>query len=220
MWNLNPKKFKEQKILISERCYNNWGPCSYIRVHLLIPLFSPVDYIFSVVFILTEVEIVNDEDEILDMMSLVSHLKSNTVIVRKRTISESTELEMGLDGLNQLLFCRGRIENQRGLLDKNNLVGYRLRGLSTFNLQPWFAIFRIKILHNLFFYKMLVVNIFVVIDRMKHSIILQIRYLKYQSLLMLGWLSKLFFNFAKREHLSLKSNTLFLLYLIFHDKMR
>ena len=81
-------------------------------------------------------EIVNDEDEILDMMSLVSHLKSNTVIVRKRTISESTELEMGLDGLNQLLFCRGRIENQRGLLDKNNLVGYRLRGLSTFNLQP------------------------------------------------------------------------------------
>jgi len=79
--------------------------------------------------LLGEVEIADENNRIVNISTLVSELTSNTIIIRKigatsenSSNSESQESQK-FDSLNQLLFCRGRIENQRGLLDKANLVG-------------------------------------------------------------------------------------------------
>ena len=73
-------------------------------------------------FLIADVEVTNEALDVLDINSLVSDLSSNTVIIRKSRGSAETTQNEPFDSLNQLLFCRGRIENQRGLLDKANLV--------------------------------------------------------------------------------------------------
>ena len=78
---------------------------------------------------LGQVEIADENDHIVNISTLVSELTSNTIIIRKlgasngENISSDNGESQKFDSLNQLLFARGRIENQRGLLDKANLVG-------------------------------------------------------------------------------------------------
>lgn len=89
-------------------------------------------------FLLCEVKITDEEKTEINISTLVSELTSNTLVIQKLTqgnvdslstnesepsnTSDVTEAQK-FDSLNHLLVSRGRIENQRGLLDKANLVG-------------------------------------------------------------------------------------------------
>ena len=73
-----------------------------------------------------EIELVDEFGQSLRPSTLVCDLESNSVFIRQgHSLSNTDSQHEGarLESLNELLFCRGRIETQRGLLDRANLVG-------------------------------------------------------------------------------------------------